>query len=379
MRKLQDFDYSGKRVFLRVDLNVPVSNGIILDYTRIDKIIPTIKYLLKQDTKIIIASHFGRPKGTFDPKYSLEFLVDILSEKTGQEVNFCPNISKTPNKQIILLENLRFHPGETKNDPEFAKQLASLADFYVNDAFSCSHRAHASIAGIAEFLPSAAGLLLAQEIENLNLYLAHPAKPMMAIIGGSKVSTKLDLLMELVNKVDYLAIGGAMANTFLKAKGYEIGNSFYEPDLIAKAQEIMNQNCEIILPIDVVIAKEILEHAETKTVSIEKMPKDEMILDLGPKSVAQIKSILQICKTVILNGPVGVFECAPFAKGTIAIAQEVASLSQKGLISIAGGGDIVAAISQAGLFEDFTYISTAGGAFLEWLEGKKLPGLTILE
>ncbi len=379
MRKLQDFDYSGKRVFLRVDLNVPVSNGIILDYTRIDKIIPTIKYLLKQDAKIIIASHFSRPKGTFDPKYSLEFLVDILSEKIGQEVNFCPDISKTPNKQITLLENLRFHPGETKNDPEFAKQLAALADFYVNDAFSCSHRAHASIVGIAEFLTSAAGLLLTQEIENLNLYLSHPAKPMMAIIGGSKVSTKLDLLMELINKVDYLAIGGAMANTFLKAKGYEIGNSFYEPDLIAKAQEIMNQNCEIILPIDVVIAKEISEHAETKIIPIEEMPKDEMILDLGPASVAQIKSILQSCKTVILNGPVGVFECAPFAKGTIAIAQEVASLSQKGLVSIAGGGDIVAAISQAGLFEEFTYISTAGGAFLEWLEGKKLPGLTILE
>ena len=379
MRKLQDFDYSGKRIFLRVDLNVPVSNGIILDYTRIDKIIPTIKYLLKQNAKIIIASHFGRPKGEFDSKYSLEFLVDILSEKIGQEVSFCSDISKTPDKRIILLENLRFHPGETKNDPEFAKQLAALADFYVNDAFSCSHRAHASIVGIAAFLPSAAGLLLTQEIENLNLYLSHPAKPMMAIIGGSKVSTKLDLLMELVNKVDYLAIGGAMANTFLKAKGYEIGNSFYEPDLITKAQEIMAQNCEIILPIDVVIAKEISENAETKIIPIEEMIKNQMILDLGPKSVAQIKSILQICKTVILNGPVGVFECTPFSKGTIAIAQEVASLSQKGLISIAGGGDIVAAISQAGLFEEFTYISTAGGAFLEWLEGKKLPGLTILE
>jgi len=282
--------------------------------------------------------------------------------------------------QILLLENLRFYSGETKNDSEFAKQLASLADFYVNDAFSCSHRAHASIVKIAEFLPSAAGLLLAQEIENLTRYLANPVKPMMAIIGGSKVSTKLDLLEQLANKVDYLVIGGAMANTFFKSQGYEIGASFYEPELLDKAKEILGLNCKIILPKDIVVANKIAEDVETQIVDINKVPQDKMILDIGPASVMQINEILSFCGSVILNGPVGVFEYSPFAKGTIAIAKEVARLTQaKKLISIAGGGDIVAALSQVGLFEQFTYISTAGGAFLEWLEGKQLPGLRVLE
>ena len=391
MRSLQDFNYSNKRVLLRVDLNVPVSEGKILDDTRINKIIPTVKYLLKAGAKVIIASHFGRPKGIFEQKLSLKFLVDKLSEKLGIEVLFCPEAvgnvaikmaSELETSQVILLENLRFHSGEAKNDPEFAKQLASLADFYVNDAFSCSHRAHASITEIAKLLPSAAGLLLAQEVESLTMHIAKSERPMMAIIGGSKVSTKLDLLENLIHKVDYLVIGGAMANTFLKSQGYEIGTSFYEPDLMDTAKKILTQesNCKILLPKDMLVADKIAEDAIANLVTIDKIPKNKMILDFGSVSVLQVTDLLKICKTVILNGPIGVFEYAQFALGTIAIASAVAKLTQDGkLISVAGGGDIVAAISQAGLFDQFSYISTAGGAFLEWLEGKSLPGLVVLE
>ena len=390
MRNLNQYNYDSKRVLLRLDLNVPVFEGKILDDTRIIKIIPTIKYLLKTNAKIIIASHFGRPKGEFDSKFSLEFLAKELSKYLEQEILFCPQaigeeaaamVARLQPKEILLLENLRFYPGETKNDPVFAQQLANLADFYVNDAFSCSHRAHASIVKIAEILPSVAGLLLFNEIEALSKYLTAPAKPMMAIVGGSKVSTKLDLLFSLMEKVDYLCIGGAMANTFLKAKGYDIGKSFYEPDLIAIAQEIMDKagKCQIILPQDVVVAEKIADDSVASIVDIAQVPENEMILDIGLQTINHINDILSNCKTLVWNGPLGVCEYAAFAKGTNNIAHQAAQLTKDHkLISIAGGGDIVAALSKAELFDQFTYISTAGGAFLEWLEGKELPGIMVL-
>ncbi len=392
MRTIEQYNYNNKAVLLRVDLNVPVSEGAILDDTRIDKIIPTILYLLKANAKIIITSHFGRPKDKFDNQYSIEFLSKELSKKLALEVLFCPEAigfkaeqmaAALQAKQILLLENLRFYPGEENNDPEFAKNLAKLADFYINDAFSCSHRAHASIVSIAKILPNAAGLLLAHEIKSLEQYLSKPNKPMMAIIGGSKVSTKLDLLNNLINKVDYLVIGGAMANTFLKSQGYEIGKSLYEPDLLDTAKSILDKalasNCQIILPQDVVVAKRISEYAANLIVNIADIPLDQMILDIGPATATQVNQLLQNCKQVICNGPLGVFEYFPFSIGTTHIAREIAKLSNsKKLISIAGGGDMVAALTRSGLFDQFTYISTAGGAFLEWLEGKDLPGIKVL-
>lgn len=390
MRKIDQYNYNNKRVLLRVDLNVPISNGKILDDTRINKIISTIKYLADQNAKIILVSHFGRPKSASDAQYSLKFLVEALEKKLGQSVLFSPEIigkntedmsHKLKPKQILLLENIRFHAGETKNDPEFAAQLAKLADFYINDAFSCSHRAHASIAKIAEILPSCAGLLLAEEVGNLTNYLTNPQKPMMAIIGGSKVSTKLDLLNNLIHQVDYLVIGGAMANTFLKAQNHEIGTSFYEKELLETARNILSikSKCQIILPQDVVVANEIASGIDNKIVDIKNIPKDQMILDVGPESTTHINQILKKCKTVICNGPLGVFEHFPFSVGTTCIAREIAKLTRnKKLLSVAGGGDIVAALSASGLFKEFSYISTAGGAFLEWLEGKKLPGIETL-
>ena len=391
MRSLKDFDYFGKRVFLRLDLNVPIYDGVIIDETRITKVIPTIKYLIANKAKIIIASHFGRPKSGYESRYSLKFLVEVLEKKLNQKILFCSNYIDNQAKdianslaegQILLLENLRFHSQETENDIDFAKNLANLADFYINDAFSCSHRSHASIEAIARILPSAAGLLLFEEIEGLKKYLNEPEKPIMAIIGGSKISTKLDLLKQLINKVDYLAIVGAMANTFLKAMSYEIGNSFYEEDLVETAREILNDSgkCEIILPKDVMVAKKIASNMEGKITNINNVEKDEIVLDLGSETILSIISILNKCKTVILNGPVGMFEHEPFSKGTYSLALAVARLTQNGnLISVAGGGDMVAALSKAKVFDRISYVSTAGGAFLEWLEGKELPGLKVLE
>lgn len=391
MRKMDQYNYRNKRVFLRLDLNVPVSDGKILDDTRIKKIIPTIEYLLKENAKIIIASHFGRPKGKIEEKYSLEFLRNELAKRLNQEVLFCPeaigeNAEKMSQnlqpKQILLLENLRFYSGETNNDSDFASKLANLADFYINDAFSCCHRAHASIEKITEVLPSSAGLLLSKEINSLTKYLLEPKKPMMAIIGGSKVSTKLDLLYNLIDKVDYLVIGGAMANTFLKSQGQEIGSSLYEEELLNSARDILNKatSCKIILPQDVVVAKEISNEAESSISDIKHIPNDQMILDIGPNSTKQIIEILKQCKTIVMNGPLGVFEYPSFAIGTSTIAKEIVKRTKSGdLISIAGGGDIVAALSQDNLLDQFTYISTAGGAFLEWMEGNPLPGIKALE
>ena len=384
MHKITEVDYQNKRVLLRVDLNVPVVNGEILDDTRITKIIPTIKFLQSQKAKIILISHFGRPKGKFDKSFSLEFLCKELEKRLNSEVIFSSetigNLAEEMSNsidynQVLLLENVRFYPGETENDSEFAKKLSKLADFYINDAFSCSHRAHASISGIRDFIPSCHGILLEEEIINLSRYLLKPNKPMMAIIGGSKVSTKLDLLHSVINKVDYLVIGGAMANTFLKAQGYDIGRSFYEPDLVNTAAEILKHK-NIILPMDVVVAEKIAENEPNIIVNVSDVPENQMILDVGPITVGHINKLLSLCNTVIINGPLGVFEYFPFSIGTISVAREIARLTKlEKLVSVAGGGDIVAALSKSGLFNQFTYISTAGGAFLEWIEGKKLPGI----
>jgi phosphoglycerate kinase len=370
-------DYNNKRVLLRLDLNLPISEGVVLDYTRLDKVIPTIKNLLEKKAIIIIATHFGRPKGKFQEKYSVKFLISLLSSRLNMNIKFCDDLSKieslldnvNPAQDIILLENLRFYPGEESNEDYFAKILASFADYYVNDAFSCCHRAHASIDKITKFLPSSPGLFLIEEVINLEKYVAKRNGPTMAIIGGSKISTKIGLLKKLTDKIQYLAIGGAMANNFFKVQGYDIGNSFYEPDFLSQVEEILNSSCNIILPKDVVIAKAIELNAENKVVDVQDSKEGELILDLGPSSVMQIIELLKNCKTVIMNGPLGVFEYFPFSVATVSVIREIAKLTAQGkIVSIAGGGDIVAALNQSGLSSQFSYVSTAGGAFLEWLE-----------
>lgn len=386
MKLINDLECQDKRVFLRVDLNVPVVDGKVIDETRIDKIIPTIEYLINKNAKVILASHFGRPKSAYEEKYSLKFLQSILRNKLKREILFCKDIVSeetceiSKNMQageVLLLENLRFFAGETKNELEFIKKLSALADVYINDAFSCSHRAHASITGITEFLPSAAGLLMQEEIENLNKYLINAKRPILAIIGGSKVSTKLDLLKELSKKVDYIAIGGAMANTFLKALGYDVGNSFYEKEFVEVAKSMLNE--KFILPKDLVLASDI-EASDIEIVKVGSLPNSKMALDLGPETVEQVISIAMMSKTILLNGPVGVFEKPNFAEATNKIVKKVADLSKnQEVISVAGGGDMVAAITQANVFDKITYVSTAGGAFLEWLEGKELPGIKALK
>lgn len=385
MKYLKDIDLKNKRILLRTDLNVPVKNGKILDFTRIEKVIPTINYILSKKARIIISSHFGRPKNGYEEKYSLKFLRPELENILGQNVLFSDidNILKTHNlpNRVILLENIRFYPGETANDEDFARRLASIADIYINDAFACSHRGHASIDKITKFLPCAAGFLMQEELENLNFYLNDPKSPIVAIIGGSKVSTKLALILNLIDKVDYLVIGGAMANTFLKAQGKDIASSFFEPNLLEKAKEILNlHSAKILLPQDYVLATEISKDTKTRIIACDdKINSDEIILDFGPKTIELVEKIIETASTIIMNGPVGVFEYPPFAHGTLALVKKVAELTQtKNIASIAGGGDIVAAINQANLFNQFSYISTAGGAFLEWLEGKSLPGIIAL-
>jgi len=390
---LKDLDLKHKTVLYRADLNVPMNNGRIEDKTRIERLVPTIKYLIKHKAKIVVLSHFGRPKGEFEREFSLAPLADALGLALGGiDVKFAldcigdevkASIKNMEFGDVLLLENLRFHAGETENSDSFIEQLASLGDVYVNDAFSCSHRAHASIVGIAQKLPSAAGFLLQDEIENLEKVLDNSQSPICAVIGGSKVSTKLELLHSLIGKVRLIIIGGAMANTFLKAQGIGIGKSLYEDGLVGAAAEIMkaakDSGCEIILPSDVVVASEFKEKTRCEVVPVENVAKDKMILDIGPSTIAQIVLKLNNYKTLIWNGPIGAFECRPFDVGTISLARSVAMLTSQGnLTSVAGGGDIVAVLGIAGITDSFSYISTAGGAFLEWLEGKKLPGVAVL-
>ena len=390
---IDDLDVAGKRVLLRADLNVPVKDGKVTDATRIERLAPTIETLIARRAKTVVMSHFGRPKGV-DPSQSLRPLVGPLSQaiggKTVQFANDCvgPEAKKVVDAlkpgEVALLENLRFHPEEEKNDPGFAKQLAALGDVYIDDAFSASHRAHASIEALAHLLPNAAGKLMQAELEALGAALEHPQTPVMALVGGSKVSTKLDLLKFIITKVDRLAIGGAMANTFLFAQGRGVGRSLCEKEMADTARDILKaaqvRGCEMILPDDAVTADKLEAGVMTRTVGVDAIPSDAMMLDIGPDSVKRIEAALSECKTLVWNGPVGAFETKPFDRATVALAKKIAELTEgKKLLSVAGGGDTVAALAAAGVEDKLTYISTAGGAFLEWLEGKELPGVAALQ
>lgn len=391
MNRLRNCVVTNKNVILRVDINVPVVNGIITDDTRIRAVIPTIQYLIKNQAKVILISHFDRPEGKKVPEMSLKQLVGKIEELLGQKIKFIDDcigeevakaVASTNYGEAILLENLRFYKGETKNDPEFARQLASLGNLYVNDAFSCSHRAHASIVGVAKILKSCAGLLLESEIDNLENLVANPKKPMLAIVGGSKVSTKIDLLNALITKADAIFIAGGMANTFLYAMGNNVGKSLCEKDLKDLALEILasakKNNCQIILPKDVVVCKKLESGTATRSVDIADVGDDDIIADVGQKTIQDLAVKIETLKTVVWNGPLGAFEIKPFDQATTALAKVIALQTKVGkLISVAGGGDVVSALNASGFIDDFSYISTAGGAFLEWLEGKSLPGLLV--
>ncbi len=388
-KTLDDMALERARVVTRVDINVPVADGKVTDSTRIDRIIPTVTDILAAGGSVILLAHFGRPGGKVVPELSLKQLVPTLSEKFGQPVLFAATVDEAkavPLKagEILLLENTRFDPRETENDPSLAVDYASLGDIYCNDAFSAAHRAHASTEGIAHLLPSCAGRLMQTELQALEKALSKPEHPVVAVVGGAKVSSKLDLLGNLIPKVDQIVIGGGMANTFLAAQGIDVGKSLCEHDLADTARDIMAAakagNCELILPVDVVTATEFKAGAEATTVAADACPADAMILDAGPESVAQVAAVFDAAKTLVWNGPLGAFEIPPFNMATDAAALHAAKLSKAGkLLSVAGGGDTVAALNGSGAAADFTYISTAGGAFLEWLEGKTLPGVAALE
>ena len=390
-RTLDHVDVKGKRVLVRVDLNVPVENGVVSDATRIERTAPSITELADKGAKVILLSHFGRPKGrdasqSLKPvaaevahiiKRPIKFVDDCIGEKAEQAV-----AAMKPG-DILCLENTRFYPGEEKNDPAFVAQLARLGDLFVNDAFSVSHRAHASTEGLSHLLPAFAGRTLQAELEAFEKVLDKPARPVVAIVGGAKISTKLDLLSNLLAKVDVLIIGGAMANTFLMAQGKQVGRSLVERDLLDTAQKIMDQakaaKREIVLPVDAVVAEKFEAHAPSRVVDIAAVGERDMILDIGPRSIEQAISVLARAKTLVWNGPFGAFEMEPFDNGTVAVAEAAAELTEAGkLVTVAGGGDTVAALNVAGVVDRLTYVSTAGGAFLEWLEGKALPGVEVL-
>jgi phosphoglycerate kinase len=384
-KTLDDMELDGKRVLTRVDINVPVEDGKVTDATRIERIVPSVKYILEQGGKVLMLAHFGRPKGKVVPEMSLQVVLPALEEALGQKVAFAEDLEAAAglDEDIILLENIRFWPGEEKNDPEFAKQLAKLGDIYCNDAFSAAHRAHASTEALARELPCCAGRLMQAELEALETALGDPVRPVIAVVGGAKVSSKLELLGNLVSKVDRLVIGGGMANTFLAAQGIDVGKSLAEHDMTEIAKQIqlkaLDVGCEIILPADVVVAREFKANAENETVPATQCPSDAMILDAGPESVARLSEAFKTSKTLIWNGPLGAFEIEPFNAATDAAALKAAELTKAGkLVSVAGGGDTVAALNASGAAESFTYISTAGGAFLEWMEGKTLPGVAAL-
>ncbi len=391
-KTLSDCDFNGKTVFVRADLNVPAKDGQITDTTRIDRFVPTLKELIEKGAKVVVASHFGRPKGEKNPEFSLAFLAPALEKASGLKVTFCDDcigdkrdmmVRGMQPGDVILLENLRYYPGEEKNDAGFAESLASGIDIYVNDAFSTAHRAHASTEGMAHLLPRIAGRLMQEELEALDKALGNPERPAVALVGGSKVSTKLDLLSNLVKKVDYLCIGGGMAHTFLAAKGIEMGEgSLVETSMIDTAKSILANagSCTIVLPVDLVWADQFGEGQTPHVSDADAVPAGKVLLDIGPKSVAAFVDVIAQCKTLIWNGPVGAFEIKPFDAGTNEIAKAVAALTKDGkLTSVAGGGDTVSALKKAGVEPDMTYVSAAGGAFLEWMEGKSLPGVAILE
>ena len=392
-RTLDQLQPQGKRVLVRVDLNVPMENGRVTDATRIERILPTIREIADKGGKVILLAHFGRPKTGPDEANSLKPLATVLGDHLVRPVGFAADcigdvaetaVSAMKNGDILLLENTRFHKGEEKNDPAVVDGMARLGDLYVNDAFSCAYRAHASTEGLANKLPAYAGRTMQAELEALDAALGNPKKPVAAIVGGAKVSTKLDLLGNLVKKVDILIIGGGMANTFLAARGVNVGKSLCEHDLAATAREIEEKakaaGCEIVLPVDGMLAKEFKAGAAHRIDAVTHVHDDEMILDVGPKTVAHVEAKLATAKTLVWNGPFGAFEIAPFDTGTVAVAHKAAALTKsKMLVSIAGGGDTVSALNHAGSADSFTYISTAGGAFLEWMEGKVLPGVEALK
>lgn len=392
-KTLDDIDLAGKVVLTRVDINVPVADGVVTDATRIERIVPTIRDILSKGGKPVLMAHFGRPKGQPVADMSLKVTLPALEKALGQPVSFAEDcvgavaeaaVSALPDNGVLLLENTRFHKEEEANDPAFAADLAKLGDVYCNDAFSAAHRAHASTEALARLLPSCAGRLMQVELEALEKALGNPERPVVAVVGGAKVSTKLDLLSNLIAKVDTLIIGGGMANTFLAAQGIDVGKSLCEHDLADTARAVMDKakaaGCEIILPTDVVIAREFRAGAANEIVPANACPPDAMILDAGPASIARIAAVFADARTLVWNGPLGAFEIEPFNAATDAAARQAASLTRAGkLLSVAGGGDTVAALNSSGSADEFTYVSTAGGAFLEWLEGKTLPGVAVLE
>lgn len=392
-KTLDDMELNGKRVLLRVDINVPVENGVVTDDTRIRRLIPTLRDILAAGGKPILLAHFGRPKGEHVPEMSLLPLVPALQAAFDAPVSFCGDcrgpaaeaaVGALAAGSVLLLENTRFHAGEEGNDPKLAAEIAALGDVYCNDAFSAAHRAHASTAGIAALLPSCAGRLMQAELSALDAALGDPARPLMAVVGGAKVSSKLELLGNLVEKVDTLVIGGGMANTFLAAQGIDVGKSLCEHDMTGTASDILAKagttGCTILLPVDVVVARDFKANAANETVAADACPPDAMILDAGPDTVALVNAAMDAAKTLIWNGPMGAFEIEPFDMATNAAARHAAECTKTGkLVSVAGGGDTVAALNQAGAAQAFTYISTAGGAFLEWMEGKTLPGVAALQ
>jgi phosphoglycerate kinase len=392
-KTLDDVTVAGKRVLVRGDLNVPVQDGRVTDTTRIDRLVPTIRDLADKGARVVVLSHFGRPKGKVAAAMSLEPVAAALSASLGKPVAFASDCIGAPAKAVVdglgdgdvaLLENLRFHAGEEANDTTFAEALAALGDLYVNDGFSVSHRAHASTEAIARLLPAVAGRNMQAELEALQAALGDPKRPVLAVVGGAKVSTKLAVLGNLIEKVDALVIGGGMANTFLHALGTDVGASLCEADLADTARGIMAKadaaGCEIVLPSDVVIAAKLEAGAPCETVPVAAVPRDKMILDIGPDSAAALAARLAEIRTLLWNGPLGAFEFPPFDRSTVTVARAAAAQVKAGsLVSVAGGGDTVAALRHAGVVDDFTYVSTAGGAFLEWIEGKELPGVAVLQ
>lgn len=391
LNTIDKVDVAGKRVLVRCDLNVPMADGKVTDATRLERVAPGLADLARRGARVVVVSHYERPK-TRDPKFSLKPIAAKLGEILARPIKFADDcigvpaeaaVSALVNGDIVVLENLRYHKGEEKNDPEFAKELARNGDIYVGEAFSTSHRAHASTEGVTHLLPSYAGPLMAAEINALRGALDHPQRPTAAVVGGAKVSTKLPILTNLVARVDKLLIGGGMANTFLKAQGLDVGKSLCEADLVGTCTEVVAaakaKGCEIVLPTDGVIAREFKAGAASEVVPVTAIPSDAMMLDIGPASIAHMTNVLEGCKTVLWNGPMGAFEIEPFGKGTFALAQAAARLTREGkLMSVAGGGDTVAALNAAHVTDQFSYVSTAGGAFLEWLEGRELPGVAVL-
>jgi phosphoglycerate kinase len=391
-RTLEDLAARGKRVLLRADLNVPMQDGRVTDAMRIERLLPTIRELSDKGARVVVLSHFDRPKGKRVASMSLAPLAVAIADGLGRPVAFAEDcigeaassvVNAMADGDVALLENTRFHPGEEANDPEMARALAALGDAYVNDAFSAAHRAHASTEGVAHLLPAYAGRLMQAELDALEKALGKPERPVIAVVGGAKVSSKLDLLGHLVGKVDMLAIGGAMANTFLAAQGHGMGKSLQEADLHDTARKILDKaaaaKCRVILPVDLVVAREFRANAPHETVPVNAVPADAMALDVGKQSLATLTEAFQAARTLVWNGPLGAFETVPFDAATVAAARSAASLTEAGkLLSVAGGGDTVAALRHAGVAEKFSYVSTAGGAFLEWMEGKELPGVAAL-